>query len=166
MTRWMPRGRADRSTWQAVRHLVPDSGDVDLLVEAVGAHRKRRIKVLECELGEMNPSALWAQTADTDYIFCPSGAAAEHRRVMVCHELAHMLLGHEPATGEVDLSGVAPSIAPAVIAGFFARHGYEDEVEAETELLATQLATELARRDAAGRAAMIITGDTISARLR
>jgi hypothetical protein len=145
---------------------VPESGDVDLLVTTVAAHRGRPIKVIACELEEEAPSGLWLQTAGTDYIVHPAGVAAEHRRVVICHELAHMLLQHGPRDGDIDTSGIAPSIAPAVAARFFARHGYEDGAETEAESLATQLATELERRAAASRAAAVLTRDNISTRLR
>ena len=155
-----------RGSWRALRHLVPQSGDLDLLVAAVSARRDRPIRVLACELEDEAPSGLWLQTVDVDYIIHAAGVAAEHRRVVVCHELAHMLLEHGPREGEIHASGVAPSIAPAVATRFFTRHGYEDAAETAAESLATQLATELARRAAARHAEAALAGDTISARLR
>ena len=153
-------------SWRELRRLVPASGDLDLLVAAVAARQGRPIRVLGCELEEEAPSGLWLQTADVDYIVHADGIAAEHRRVVVCHELAHMLLGHSPGRGEVSTADIAPSIAPAVAARFFTRHGYEDEAEAAAESLATQLATELARCAAARHVEAALTGDTVSTRLR
>ena len=159
--------RAPRlGSWRELRRLVPASGDLDLLIAAVAARRGRPIRVLACALDEEAPSGLWLQTADIDYIVHAAGIAAEHRRVVVCHELAHMLLDHGPGPGEVDTADIAPSIAPTVAARFFTRHGYEDEAEAAAESLATQLATELARCAAARHVEAALTGDTVSTRLR
>lgn len=57
----------------------------------------------------------------TNVIF-PADASAVERTAVICHELAHMLLSHQPEACADRLSQmaalVAPSIDPAIARGF------------------------------------------------
>ena len=164
----MTQPRADRAkegvrrARKTAKSLLPDSGDLDQLVLAVSAHRGRLITVQSWRLEADAPSGIWLQAADRDYVLHAANLGPEHRAAVVCHELAHMLLGHQSREGVVDVRGVAPSIDPVVAARFFTRHGYEDDIEAEAEDLGTRLAADLARNAAAHAP----QDDVISTRLR
>ena len=88
---------------------------------------------------------MWIATDANDWIVYPSDASPSERDVIVCHELAHMLLDHQSGEGaEVRLqiaAMVAPNIKPDVAERFFHRHGYQDAAEADAEQLATMLVT-------------------------
>lgn len=142
--------------------LMPDTGDVDEFVQSVARHRGRRIVTMAQNLSVEEPSGYWICTATSEYIFYPADCNHDQRAVIICHELAHMLLGHHPENA-VDLGELAPTIAPAVAARFLARHRYKSAMEADAEHMATQLTTELARRADRHRLGQ---DDTISARLR
>ena len=161
-----PGRRADRATWRSISRLIPPDGNVDEFVAAIGRERGRRIAVASCPLPNDGPSALWVQTADVDYILHADSITAEHRQTVICHEVAHMVLGHEAREGLVDTTAFAPSIAPAVAARFFTREGYPDEIESDAEVLGTLLAAELIARADAGSRAAAQTQDNVSARLR
>lgn len=164
-TSTQPRGHhANRKTWSAARSLVPASGDLADLVAAVATERCRAITLLDYDLPADAPSGLWLQMTDVDYIVSARSLTADHRRVVICHELAHMLLDHRPRDGQVDTSLIAPSISPDVAARYFTRHGYEDRDEADAESLATVLAADLAERAFAAAAAL--AADNVSGRLR
>lgn len=128
-------------------HLLPASGDLDELVARVATSRSRTITLMPICLPEDAPSGLWIATGARDYIVYPDDADAQWRSGIVCHEIAHMLLGHDPRPGTSDLGGLvaaaAPSIDPQVAARFLHRHGYADAVEADAENLGTRLAAEL-----------------------
>lgn len=160
------RGRAVRATWRAVSTLIPDNGNVDDFVAAVSTQRGRRIAVLGCFMPDDGPSGYWAPTPDVDYILHADSITAEHRETVVCHEIAHMVLGHEAREGLMDTRALAPSISPEVAARFLTREGYPDEIEADAEMLATLIAAELVARADAGSRAATQTQDHVSARLR
>ena len=160
------RGRAVRATWRTVSSLIPANGNVDDFVAAVSEQRGRRIAVLSCSLPDDGPSGFWAPTPDVDYILHADSITAEYRETVICHEIAHMVLGHVAREGLMDTRAIAPSVSPAVAARFLAREGYPDEIESDAEMLATLIAAELVARAEAGSRAATQTQDHISARLR
>ena len=161
-----PRDRAVRATWRMISGLIPGDGNVDDFVAAVAEQRDRRIAVLGCSLPDDGPSGFWVQTADADYILHADSITAEHRETVICHEVAHMVLGHVAREGLADTRAIAPSVSPAVAARFLAREGYPDEIESDAEALGTLIAAELVARADAGSRAAAQTQDHISARLR
>lgn len=150
---------------RAVR-MVPSSGLVDDLVVEFSRSRGRPIELLPFDLGADSPSGLWIATEQADYIVFPADASSSERTAIICHEIAHMVLDHQPEA-EVDrleqlMALVAPNVDPAVARRFLTRHGYADGVEAEAEQFATVLVTQLSRNaqtDALRR-------DAVSDRLR
>ena len=135
---------------EALRHTV--NGELNSFVDAIAALRKRPIRLLGWPLAGDVPSGLWIARTDQDFIVYPEGAPAARKRAIVCHELAHMLLGHnmreDGQSAQLAAMVVAPSIDPAVAARFLTRHGYEDTIEAEAETLGTELAASLAAAEA------------------
>lgn len=159
------RRRLKNARALAVR-LLPPGGDVDALTDAVADHRGRPIRLLASELDEDEGSGWWAATGTADYIGYRAGSSEAERTIIVCHELAHMLLHHQPARIESRAAAlgpvVAPHISPEVVRAILGRHGYQHQDEADAEILGTQLVTELDRQ-AEQRS---LSGDTVSDRLR
>ena len=163
------RGRPDRSLRlarsRAVR-LLPASGLVDDFVLAVHRDRSRPIQLLSHDLGGDSPSGMWIATESTDYVVFPADASASERTAIICHEVAHMLLGHQ-AEARFDRAAqlvemVAPNVDPTTARRFLARHGYAEAVEADAEELATVLVARLARH----AEALAMRSDPVSDRLR
>ena len=129
--------------------LIPTTGRVDDLVEAVSAAQEWPVRLLPFDLGRGAPTGLWIATGTADYIVYPSGASAAERTAIICHELSHVLLQHQPVGETAQLAQmaamVAPEIDPAVAQRMLMRHGYTQDVEAEAESFATLLVTQLAR---------------------
>lgn len=93
----------------------------------------------------------------THYISYPAAASRISRAAVVCHELAHMLLGHIPqpdtaATSSLP-SSLPTSIDPSIVARFLRRHHYADAQEDAAERLGTLFALELSKRETASHAA-------------
>ena len=111
---------------RAVR-LVPANGVVDDLVAAVSQERERAVHLLPADLGPEAPTGMWISTDQAEYIVFPADASSGERAAVICHELAHMLLGHQPEA-QMDrvalmATTVAPSIDPEVAQRFLNRHG-------------------------------------------
>jgi len=145
---------------------VPASGVVDDLVAAVGQARSRTVHLLPSDLEPGAPTGIWISTDQAEYVVYPANASSAERAAVICHELAHMLLGHQPEA-ELDrlsqmATTVAPNIDPAVARRFLGRHGYGETVEAEAERLATILVTQLAHNAEASA----VRSDSVSDRLR
>jgi hypothetical protein len=159
-------GREARRARSRALRLVPANGAIDDLVAAVGQERGRPLSLLAAELGPMAPTGMWVATDHADYIVYPADASSAERAAVICHELAHMLLGHQPEAQMDRVSQmartVAPSIDPDVARRILQRHGYAEQVEADAERLATVLVTKLARN----AEAIAVRRDAVSERLR
>lgn len=130
--------------------LIPTSGLVEDLVDAVGAAQERSIRLLPFRLSDIEPTGLWIATEGADYVVYPEDATAAERVAIICHELSHILLHHEPPGEGAQLAQmaalVAPDIDPVVARRILARHGYAQEAEVEAEAFGTVLVTHLVRQ--------------------
>jgi hypothetical protein len=167
MVRLRARGPSQVRAAQArALGLLPASGAVEAFSDAVSVAQGRRICLLPFGLNADEPTGLWIATAEADYVVYPADATAAERTAIICHELAHILLGHQPAGDTAKLAQmaalVAPDIDPLVARQMLARHGYADDVEAEAEAFGTLLVTHLARLAARHSVAQ----DAVSDRLR
>lgn len=128
-----------------IEQLVPIGGDLEDLVEHVARSRGRSVCLLPTDVVPEAPSGVWVATDKADYIAFPSDAPPTRRAAIICHELAHMLLGHAPQEGGPQALArlAAPAIAPDVAARFLLRHHYVSREEREAETLATRLVAAL-----------------------
>lgn len=146
-----------RSLFNDHRELLPATGDLSGFVNRVADSRSRPITLLPVVVGNAQPFGVWVATASRDYIAYPAEASAISRTAVVCHELAHMLLGHTPQPepdGSSSLAhGLASNIDPAITARFLRRHHYEDVQEDAAEWLGTLFSVELSKRETASHTA-------------
>lgn len=146
--------------------LVPETGLLADLLTAASARRCRPIRLMPVDLGPDEPSGLWVATEHADWIVLPELAGPAQQEAVICHELAHILLGHQPpGTGDelaVLAHQVAPDIDAEVARRIMSRYGYADDVEAEAEAMGTLLVTRLADRAERHR----VVDDSVSDRLR
>jgi len=163
------RGRPERHVRLArsrALRLVPASGLVDDFVLAFDRDRNRSIQLLPHDLGPGSPSGMWIATERGDYVVFPADASSSERTAIICHEVAHMVLGHQ-AEAQLDRAAqlveiVAPHVNPATAQRFLTRHGYAEAMEADAEELATALVAKLARN----AEALALRCDAVSDRLR
>lgn len=153
----MPSGTIDRLARRAhrgkaihvARGLIPEDADPRALVDNVARHRRRPIRLLPVPLPPDAPSGMWVAVDDTDYLVYPAGTSPTRETAVICHEVGHMLLGHDPGLRADDnrdlLAALAPDLAPALAARMLTRHGYASSQEADAEYVGTVLATLIAR---------------------
>lgn len=118
--------RRVRAAHQRAISLAPDPWNVDEFARAVSEYRQRPIKIVTRDL-PAGLSGAWVPTPRTDYIVVESTTDAQRREVILCHELAHMLLGHQPP----------PAKTAEELPQHLARTGFSDVIEREAEVLAT-----------------------------
>lgn len=132
------------------RRLIPDSGDVQDLVSSVSASRDRSMILLELPLRGCAPSGAWMPMPDADYLLYPEGASPTRREAVLCHELGHILLKHDPALHASlsleTLRTLAPSLSASTARAMLFRMGYTTDEEAAAEFLGTLLVTALHER--------------------
>lgn len=134
---------------QAAEQILPSSGDLQDLLDNLSESRGRPLRVLTAAL-ESKISGLLISTDRADYIAASEQASPERLAAIVCHEVAHTLLGHDhskPVGQElVDsglLRGIDSRLADSVIA---TRQAYAHTDEADAETVATYVSIELRRR--------------------
>lgn len=146
LTRLRTRARA-LSTAQQV---APPSGDVHELVDNVARRLGRTITLVPAPLPPEAPSGFWVATREVDYLVYPDQTTLTRARAVICHELGHMLLGHNPALHTADttdlLTAIAPDLDPTRASRVLARHGYHDAQETDAEYVGTHMAAAIATR--------------------
>jgi hypothetical protein len=111
MVRLMSRPSSRVRAQARALKLMPATGRVEDLVEAVSAAQEWPVRLLPFDLGRGAPSGLWIATGAADYIVYPSGASAAERTAIICHELSHILLQHEPVGETAQLAQTAAMVA-------------------------------------------------------
>lgn len=119
--------------------LIPVPWSIERFVANIASHRNRPIALIAHPLAPDAASGWWLKTAKSDYIVHSTECrSVERREAVISHEIAHILLGHEPA-------GRAPAgsaLSPEVAARFMNRTAYSDELEYEAETLAMMMLSE------------------------
>lgn len=156
-----------RQAIRAGRALIPTAPTVDGLIAALAAERQRAIRILEVPLSGTSPSGAWVPAPQRDYLLCPAGASSTRRTAVLCHEVSHILLGHDPAFHSsltpALLSTLAPALPLQTAQRVLLRTGYTNREEAAAEHVGTMLASALGDR---ARAASWESSSRLSARLR
>lgn len=168
--RWSPR-RAPRSSLKEVaspsqlsvaphiqiaatqlQDLVPDPWDFGQFIERVRTLRGRGLVLRRLPFSDDGGiSAAWVPTDHRDLIFYSAHAHAYRRIAIICHELAHIFLGHTPDDlgftedgGLETLEGLlAHDPDPALLANFGLRlrHDYDTPGEVDAEQVARLVMT-------------------------
>lgn len=128
-----------------VRGLMTPDGSIDLLVDAVAAHRGSPIDLTPAHMGPSPLTGFRVAGEDRDHIVYSSTASAIQRDRIICHELAHLLLGHTVELG--------PDPAASDLTRLVTRHTYASGAETEARRLARVIVhLSRARQRAARRA--------------
>lgn len=146
------RGRNSRQVREALRTaetMMPPSGDAEDLLAALSKARRRTMTLLVAPLMS-SVSGLLISTDQADYVVVSEGASPERLCAIVCHEVAHTLLGHDHSDSLSSdllesglLKGLDAGLAKSVVA---ARNAYDHTSEADAETVATYISAELRRR--------------------
>lgn len=120
---------------------VPVPWSLDTFVDALSDQRRRAIHLrpLEGPGGVDMPTGLWVPTPEVDHVFFETSTSVPHQEHIICHELAHMILRHEPDPTQPGhyLRRVFEQIDPGLIEAARARTSYRLVEEQEAETLAT-----------------------------
>ena len=121
--------------------LLPDPWSVDEFVGLVAGDRRRHIRVLPHDLTTGDATGYALRRRSEDVIVVPIKAVGARRDAIICHELAHIVLGHAPmVTDDIAfMSMLAPHSPPDLVARFLPRDGYDTDDERAAETLATRL---------------------------
>ncbi len=108
-----------KSALRFAKSLMPAGGDVNAFAEAVAVSRGRPIYVLDLPVQPTSPSGGWFARESDDYLVVDVASTQSRRAAIICHELAHILLGHKGDPLDSDqLSILAPTMDPLVAARF------------------------------------------------
>ena len=136
-----------RRSLRQIRALVPDDGSLTGLFEAVSHITGRQIIHTEINLDGSPLSGVWVPQGDVDHLLTPAGATPTRSSASVCHELAHILLGHDPGFhfgGTLaKVQAAVEHLSPLTVERMLARTGYTDRQEHHAEFFATVLHTRL-----------------------
>lgn len=156
--------RRVRQTARLARRLMPADGDLSGWLRNLGEHRNRPIKAAARDLSTTpGLTGMCLIRDDADYIVVDATASPARQVMFLCHEIAHLLLGHEGEVASSDLVAQAtPDLPPALRARVVTRHEHNTSEEHAAEELATLLTLEHARRQRAQE----LRANAISARLR
>ena len=126
---------------------LPEFFGLDDLIAGVERSRFTGIEVVEYRgiYPEDGLFGIWLSTGFGDYILHAPTASELHRRQIVLHELAHMILGHDLATGQTSAAALFPDLPEEVVLRFLARGHADNAMEREAEALADLLASSLRR---------------------
>lgn len=126
--------------------LMPENGDLGTLVDRIADHRGRPIIVETTTGAGLTGQTLALDTVDhISLLDAPPGQLQQ----ALCHELAHLLLGHLEQNDEIPFDAKLAELTgidPAMIRKFLTRHAYDTPQEAAAERLATLLRAESDRR--------------------
>lgn len=144
--------RLRRPTAPRPADLCPDDGCTDSLVSNVSRFMNRDVEVVVAPL-PVGLSGVWTSTDEREVVMLAEGSSDLRRRVALCHEVAHMVLGHGAANdadaAEIDLDLLAqamPDLDPRLIKQALFRTGCElgdPEQEMDAESYGTALFTRL-----------------------
>ncbi|MFJ3793535.1 hypothetical protein [Kitasatospora sp. NPDC090091] len=122
---------------------IPDPFSVEGFAEALAAERGRKIVIepIPFDPGPGVPTGLWVRLPSVDVIFVQANTSPAHKALIILHELAHIAFGHECRVSPDLLEKLFPGLTPELIRStLLTRDGYDDEQEAQAEMLALLLA--------------------------
>lgn len=124
---------------------LPESFTLDDVVSAIEHRRETTIKIIE--FPEIKPEdglfGIWLNTKFGDYVLHAPASSELHRRQIILHELAHMILGHDLAVGQSSAAKLFPDLPENTVIRTLARGHDDNQLEREAESLADRLAHSL-----------------------
>lgn len=135
-----------RAAHRLALQLMPENGDLHTLVDRIADHRQRPIIVETTTDAALSGQTLALDTVDhISLLDAPPGQLDQ----ALCHELAHLLLGHldqdDAVSFDIKLAALT-GIDLTMIRKVLTRHAYDTPQEAAAERLATLLRAESDRR--------------------
>ncbi|MBF6332325.1 hypothetical protein [Nocardia transvalensis] len=125
---------------------IPEPWDRNRFVQNVAALRGRPITLIPTQMLGVadSPCGLWLVREHDDVVIHEGSTSEYHVDQIVCHEIGHMVLGHDRANpgGGADypmFRSALPDLDPTTVRAVLGRSGYSNSLEREAELFATML---------------------------
>jgi hypothetical protein len=122
---------------------IPVPWDRDVFIQNLARQRGRPIRLIATSPLIEGPCGLLLARHDDDVIIHAAGTSEYHKDHIVCHEVAHMVLGHVSGDQRIDTTGASalwrnmlPDIDPATVQAVLGRKTFVDEQEQEAERFA------------------------------
>ncbi|MFD7830293.1 ParH-like protein [Kitasatospora sp. NPDC058243] len=128
---------------------LPSPFDTTVLLEQIARRRGRPIDLLPVAARPNAPCGLLVSTREADYILYTADTSALHRRHILVHEIAHLLLDHAGSAPLGPAADLLPHLSPDLVRRVLGRTGYDEPQEREAELLASLILSRAAKADAA-----------------
>ncbi|MDP9607811.1 ImmA/IrrE family metallo-endopeptidase [Streptomyces hygroscopicus] len=113
---------------------LPPHPTLDQVHAAYEVHTQRTLQLIDRDVSPGEPSGQFEQYLTHDLIYYPKHTSRAHQMLVICHELAHLILGHLPAHQAID---------PDVVRRVLGRSHYADPAEHEAETVGTLLFQQL-----------------------
>ncbi|MBO1420276.1 ParH-like protein [Streptomyces sp. FH025] len=130
---------------------LPSPFDAAVLLERLAGRRGRPIELLPVPARPHTPCGLLVSTLEADYILYAADTGALHRRHILVHEIAHLLLDHAGTAPLAPAAALLPHLSPALVRRVLGRTSYDEPQEREAELLASLILSRAEGSDAAHR---------------
>ena len=136
---------------------IPVPWDRKAFVNNLAELRGRPITLIPTDAGVTGgPCGLWLIRDHDDLILHQTGTSEYHIDQIVCHEIAHMVLGHRSVDGDRDANlyrDILSDIDPNSINAVLGRSSYADDQERDAEMFASVMM--IAAAEAADRTSMM-----------
>lgn len=125
--------------------------DRELFIKRLAQQRGRPIRLIATDTANLTdtPCGLWVVLDDEDVILHEAGTSEYHIDQIICHEIGHMVLGHDRSRSgdphddespEIQLyRRLLPDIDPETVLAVLGRMDYESDQEREAETFASLL---------------------------
>ncbi|MFA5707549.1 hypothetical protein [Mycolicibacterium sp.] len=156
---------ANNELLELVRALpIPVPWDRAKFIDDLAKLRGRPIHLVAADTASLSdsPCGLWLKREHDDVILHEAGTSEYHIDQIVCHEIGHMVLGHDTSDRRtaaetahyVDIcQTIMPGIDPAAVRAVLGRANYISDQERDAEMFASLLM--IAAADAESRASMM-----------
>ena len=126
---------------------LPAAFSLTDVIAAVERLRSTTIEIVEFPgiYPEDGLFGIWLNTGFGDFILHAPTRSELHRRQIILHELSHMILGHDLATGQTSAAALFPDLPEQAVLRTLARGHTDSAMEREAEALADLLASSMRR---------------------
>jgi len=145
---------------------IPVPWDRNVFIGNIAAMRGRPIRLVPTDTASLNdsPCGLWLKREHDDVILHERGTSDYHIDQIICHEIGHMILGHDrpsqpdeqPQPGDATthlLRAILPDLHPDAIRAVLGRHDYATGQERDAEMMASMIM--LAAKDQAATTSVV-----------
>lgn len=122
---------------------IPEPFDIEVLCEAIGERRGRRLRVAPYPLatGRGSPCGMWVSMKDEDIIMIEQRTSSLHQQHIGLHEIGHILCDHgaNSSLGLESAVRLMPNLDPEMVQRVLSRSSYDFPQEQEAEMIASLL---------------------------